>query len=68
MNTSKIFPTWEALIGPMIAVLQNENASYTSQRTVRENLVLLAKRADDANTERVAQIANYETAHPEVDL
>ena len=43
MNTLEFIPTWEALIGPMIAVLQNENASYTSQRIVQENLILLAK-------------------------
>tara|TARA_B110000285_G_scaffold208757_1_gene249200 strand:- start:150 stop:296 length:147 start_codon:yes stop_codon:yes gene_type:complete len=46
----------------MIAVLQNEDASYDSQKWVRESLMLLAKKADDANTERVAQIAEYEAA------
>jgi|SaaInlV_150m_DNA_6_1039752.scaffolds.fasta_scaffold33874_1 hypothetical protein len=60
MNTLEFIPTWEALIGPMIAVLQNENASYTSQRIVQENLILLAKIADDASAERAAQIAEYE--------
>jgi hypothetical protein len=46
----------------MITVLQNGHASYESQRAIRESLMLLAKAADDANTERVAQIANYEAA------
>ena len=61
-------PTWVSLIDPMIAVLQNGHASYESQRTIRENLMLLAKAADRATAERVAQIADYEAAHPEVDL
>jgi hypothetical protein len=57
-----ITPTWVSLIEPMITVLQNGHASYESQRAIRESLMLLAKAADDANTERVAQIANYEAA------
>jgi hypothetical protein len=64
----KAAPSWVSLIDPMIAVLQNEHARYDSQSFVRESLMLLAKAADRANTERVAQVADYEAAYLEVDL
>jgi len=60
-----ITPSWSSLIDPMITVLQNGHASYESQRTIRESLMLLAKLADRINTEREAEIADYEAAYPE---
>ena len=43
-------PTWEACVKIYIAVLENENASFTGKREARAELLRLAKIVDDQNT------------------
>ena len=42
-------PTWQACAKIYIAVLENENASFTGKREARAELVRMAKILDDQN-------------------
>tara|TARA_R100000329_G_scaffold110587_1_gene90836 strand:- start:407 stop:580 length:174 start_codon:yes stop_codon:yes gene_type:complete len=50
-KTIDITPTWEACVKIYIAVLENENASFTGKREARAELVRLAKILDAQNEE-----------------
>ena len=50
-KTIDITPTWEACVKIYIAVLENENASFTGRREARAELVRLAKILDAQNEE-----------------
>ena len=49
MKTIDITPTWESAVKIYIAVLENENASFTGKREARAELVRLAKIVDNRN-------------------
>lgn len=51
METIDITPTWETAVKIYIAVLENENASFTGKREARAELVRLAKIIDAQNEE-----------------
>ena len=48
-ETIDITPTWAACVKVYIAVLENENASFTGKREARAELLRLAKIVDDQN-------------------
>ena len=53
-ETIDITPTWEACVKIYMAVLENENASFTGRREARAELLRLAKIVDNQN-ERLKQ-------------
>lgn len=48
-KTIDMTPTWQACAKIYIAVLENENASFTGKREARAELVRMAKILDDQN-------------------
>tara|TARA_Y100000592_G_scaffold42658_1_gene67789 strand:+ start:29 stop:202 length:174 start_codon:yes stop_codon:yes gene_type:complete len=50
-KTIDITPTWEACVKIYMAVLENENASFTGKREARAELLRLAKIVDAQNEE-----------------
>ena len=48
-KTIDMTPTWQAYAKIYIAVLENENASFTGKREARAELVRMAKILDDQN-------------------
>jgi hypothetical protein len=61
VKTVNLTPQWEPLIDPMIAVLQNATPGSDTWNMIREELLRLAKCVDEANTNRDARIAEYES-------
>ncbi len=62
METIDITPSWEACVKIYIAVLENENASFTGKREAREELLRLARIVDDQNNQAKQEEKNL---HPD---
>ena len=62
METIDITPSWEACVKIYIAVLENENASFTGKREAREELLRLAKIVDNQNNQAKQEEKNL---HPD---
>tara|TARA_B100000035_G_C20574870_1_gene368465 strand:- start:86 stop:349 length:264 start_codon:yes stop_codon:yes gene_type:complete len=62
METIDITPSWEACVKIYIAVLENENASFTGKREAREELLRLAKIVDNQNNQAKQKEENL---HPD---
>jgi len=62
MKTIDLTPKWEPLIDPIIAILQNKDVDPKTWAFIREELLRLARGADEVNAKRDAEIAEYETA------
>lgn len=62
MKTINLTPKWEPLISPMIAILQNKDADPKTWAFIREELLRLARGADEVNANLDAETAEYETA------
>ena len=62
METIDITPSWEACVKIYIAVLENENASFTGKREAREELLRLAKIVDSQNNQAKQKEENL---HPD---
>ena len=62
METIDITPSWEACVKIYIAVLENENASFTGKREAREELLRLARIVDNQNNQAKQEEKNL---HPD---
>ena len=62
MQTIDFTPTWEACVKIYIAVLENENASFTGKREARAELLRLAKIVDGQNDKAKQEEENF---HPD---
>lgn len=62
METIDITPSWEACVKIYIAVLENENASFTGKREAREELLRLARIVDNQNNQAKQKEENL---HPD---
>ena len=49
-DTIDMTPTWESAVKILMAVLENQNASFEGKRVAREELVRLAQIIDKQNT------------------